>query len=158
MTRTIKTLTVLAALAMAPATAWAGDFGFNLDIGGREGHVGVGVHVGDQVGVGVYVGRAQPVAVSRQGYIPPEYAVVTERVWVPTTQTVIREVPVYDAYGQVVAYRQEPQIVQSGYWTTVQKQVLIRQGYFRRTAIGNPHRRYPAVNVSAHAGGHRQAW
>lgn len=158
MTRTAQTLAIVAGLMLVPAAAQAGGFGFNLDIGGRKSHVGVGVHVGDHVGVGVHVARPHLVAVTRQVYVPPEYAVVSERVWVPTTETVIRDVPVYDAMGRIVAYRQEPEVVHGGYWTTVQKQVLIRDGYYRRTVTGDIHRRHPAVSVGAQRSVVRRAW
>ncbi len=140
----VMMMAAMMAAAWMPASTMAGDFNFRLDIGGRKGHVGVGVHAGDHVGVGVHVGRARPVAVTRTVYVPAEYALVSERVWVPTTQTVYREVPVLDANGQVVAYRQEPQVIESGYWTTVQKQVLVREGYTKVVEHG---RRYPARGV-----------
>lgn len=45
--------------------------------------------------------------------------VVTERVWVSTPRVEIREVPVLDPRGRVVAYRQEREVIADGHWEIV---------------------------------------
>lgn len=122
----------MAMMAILAGPAVAGDFSFSF------GLVKAGHH-GKQVALGIQINRpvARPAQVVR---VPATYRTVSERIWVPTTQTVYRDVPVIDTFGHTIAYRREATLVQSGYWKTVQRQVLVR----------------PAHNAVVTAGGNRK--
>lgn len=154
----------LAGMLATAMPAAAGNFGLNLGLStGRHGtrvgvgvgvsrhgtHVGVGVghgrhgtHVGVGVGVGhvrsaIGVGTAMPMgrfAPVQRVWVAPVYNTVIERVWVPTTETRFRDVPIVNAHGQVIEYRREAYTVATGHWQGVQRQVLVREGYWMATA------------------------
>ncbi|UCD29638.1 MAG: hypothetical protein JSV03_03925 [Planctomycetota bacterium] len=128
-------LTMLA--AATPATA--GNFNLLLNINGNGRH-------GGNLTLGIGTARRQPIVV-RRVWVAPVYKTVIERVWVPTVQTVYRDVPVTNIFGQVISYRREPYTIESGYWTVVQKQVLVRDGYWTTTPISP--RLNPAVATVA---------
>ena len=96
---------------------------FSISFGLHKSH-----HHGKQVSLGIQINRpvARPAQVVR---VPATYRIVSERLWVPTTQTVYRDVPVIDTFGHTIAYRREATLVQSGYWKTVQRQVLVRPAH-----------------------------
>ncbi len=147
-------ISVLSVVMAASAPAMAGDFGFafNFFKGGRHHHgVNVGVVVGRPAVVApapVVVAPAPvvvapppvvavPVVPVRPVYVPPVYTTVAERVWVPTVQTLYRDVPILDVCGRVIGYRREPYTVTSGHWSVVHRRVIAREGYWT-TAVGAP--------------------
>ncbi len=156
MTRTLTTAMVGMGLMAMPAMA--GGFNFGLGINTGSTRVGVGVNVNEHtgVGVGVDVGPAvpafaapvavQPVVVAppHRAWVPAVTQVVVERVWVPAVQTLYRDVPVTDVFGNVISYRREAYTVDNGCWQTVQRPVVVQEGYWRNaTAIRG--RGYPSV-------------
>jgi len=169
MTRKMMTmaagLTGMLVMAM-PATA--GDFSLNLGVGWGGKHAGsVGLAIGNALVrpvMPVQPFAVQPVAVQRV-WVAPVYRTVVERVWVPTVETQYRDVPVIDAFGQVIAYKREAYTVTSGYWQEVAKQVLVQEGYWttvqsptcvtRPAPISNMGLRL-AMGVKALRGGHRR--
>jgi hypothetical protein len=60
---------------------------------------------------------AAPVVVTRPVIAPAP--VIVERVWVSTPRTECRQVPVIDAWGRVIAYRQECVTIPDGHWETI---------------------------------------
>lgn len=148
---------VVAGFMSAATPVWADGFGFNFSYLGGHRHrhgVNVGVMIGRPaplIGPAPVIAPAPvvvppapvvvtpPVVVSpiivqtRPVWVPPVYRTVSERVWVPTTTTTYRDVPVIDRYGNVVSYRREAHTVPSGYWSVVQRQVLVRAGYWTTT-------------------------
>jgi len=133
MTRTLKVTAVLAGITAFASPATASEFSFGLSIG-RQGHHDSQVNLGFRVGSR----HVPPVAVP---------AVVPDRVWVPIIETRYRDVPIYDAYGQVVGYNREAYTVDAGYWRVVCRRVPPTPVH-RPTAkhLVDPHRRYPAVD------------
>jgi len=89
---------------VAPAAADGFGIGFSFSQGRGGPQIGVGLRWSEEPVI------ARPVA--------------TQTVWVPTVQQTYRDVPVYNAWGQVVSYRREPVTVQSGYWSTVTRPVV----------------------------------
>jgi len=142
---TAKAMVVMTFLA---APAMAGDFGFSFNFakgGKHDNGIGIGLRFGN---VGV-----QPIRLTR---LPVAYTTVTERVWVPTTETVYRDVPVKDAWGKVVEYRREATVVQGGYWQTVERQVPVRPaGLAIGVALGSGPDRPPMMHGHADHGGPR---
>jgi hypothetical protein len=127
-----KMLAILACgcLLTTTGTALAGGFNFDLGIftGNHETNVGVSTgHHGTSVGVSINAGRPRPVVVAR-----PVTRTVIEHVWVPTTETVYRDVPVLDALGQVIAYKREASVVHGGYYEEVHKKMIFHPGGRRR--------------------------
>jgi hypothetical protein len=138
-------VSVLATVMATSIPAMAGDFGFAFSFSKHRHHR-------HGVDVGVVIGRPRvalpapvlvpapviapapvpvvPVVPVRPILVPPVYTTVAERVWVPTVQTHFRDVPVYDICGRIVSYRREPYTVSSGYWTVVQKRVMVRERYW----------------------------
>jgi hypothetical protein len=134
-------LTMLAILATA-APAMAGEFNFQLNIN-RASHHGSGLSLG------ISTGTHRPVIPVKRIWVAPVYETVVQRVWVPTVETAYRDVPVTNIFGQVISYRREPYTIESGYWTEVHKQVLVRAGYWTTTPI-RPRLHHSAATVAVH--------
>lgn len=115
---TRQVMNAMAWIGILTGPAAAGDFSFSFGLLTSNQH-------GNRVTLGIEVNRPElrPAPVI---HIPATYATVSERIWVPTTETVYRDLPVLDGCGNTIAYRREAQVVQSGYWETVQRQVLVR--------------------------------
>ncbi len=106
----------LLAAATGPAMAADISIGGFFGKGGRDGvAVGGFVRIGDPAPQPVVV--APPAAVVQPVVVPPP--VIVERVWVSTPRIVYREVPVIDACGRVIAYRQEREVIPDGHWETI---------------------------------------
>ena len=142
----------LAGLMAAGAPAKAGDFALTIDIEGRHGN-----HLGLTIGNGCItpvitcpVPVAQPV---ERVWVAPVYRDVIERVWVPTTETQYRDVPVVDTWGNVIAYRREAYTVASGYWQDVTRRELVREGYWQTIYPAESHKRYYGVGGYEGRGG-----
>lgn len=138
----------LAGLMVAAAPAKAADFALTIDIEGRNGN-----HFGLTIGKGyvtpvVAVQPVVPVVVQpvERIWVPPVYRDVIERVWVPTTEIRYRDVPVVDAWGNVIAYRREAYTVQTGYWQDVARRELVREGYWQTAYPGGSQKRYYGMN------------
>lgn len=154
MTRTLTTALVGMGLMAMPAMAGGFNFGLGINTGGTRVGVGVNVNEHTGVGVGVDVGPAafaapvavQPVVVApvQRVWVPAVNQVVTERIWVPNVQTLYRDVPVTDVFGNVISYRREAYTVDNGCWQNVQRQVVVQEGYWRN-ARAVPGRVYPTA-------------
>jgi hypothetical protein len=132
----------LAGMMAGAAPAKAGDFALTIDLEGRHGN-----HLGLTIGNGYVtpVVVAQPVAPPVQRiWVPPVYRDVIERVWVPTTEIRYRDVPVLDAWGNVIEYRRESYTVPSGYWQDVTRRELVREGYWQVVNPWENHKKYYA--------------
>ena len=123
---TKKMMVILTTMATA-TPAMAGDFSFMLNLAGNGRH-------GGNLALGFSTARPRPVVVQRV-WIAPVYSTVIERVWVPTVETAYRDVPVTNIFGRVISYRREAYTSESGYWTEVQKRVLVRAGYWTTSPI-----------------------
>ena len=142
----------LAGMMAAAAPARAGEFALTLDIEGRHGN-----HLGLTIGNGyitpVITCPVVPVAVAQpveRVWVAPVYRDVIERVWVPTTEIQYRDVPVVDAWGNVIAYRREAYTVASGYWQDVTRRELVREGYWQTIYPVESHKRY--YGIGGHEG------
>ncbi len=111
----IITLLACGCLLTTTGSALAGDFHF--DLGLSTGHHGT------SVGVSINAGHHQTIIVRR-----PVIRTLVEHVWVPTTQTVYRDVPVLDARGQTIAYKREATVIHGGYYQEVHKKILVHPG------------------------------
>lgn len=105
----------------------------SISIGGFFGRgdgtrIGAFVHIGDRPAVAVRpVPVVRPVVVVPRPVIVapvPAPAVVVERVWVEVPRVVVRQVPVLDVAGRVVAYREVQETVMEGHWETVTRPVV----------------------------------
>ena len=140
-TKMKKQTTAMLIMLATAAPTMAGDFSFLLNLAGNGRH-------GGNLALGISTARPQPVVVKRI-WVAPVYKTVIERVWIPTTQTAYRDVPVTNIFGRVISYRREAYTIESGYWTEVHKRVLVRPGYWTTTPTGS--RLQPAVaTVAAH--------
>ncbi len=147
----------LAGMMAAAAPAKAGDFALTLDIEGRHGN-----HLGLTIGNGyitpVITCPVVPVAVAQpveRVWVAPVYRDVIERVWVPTTEIRYRDVPVIDAWGNVIEYRREAYTVASGYWQDVTRRELVREGYWQTIYPVESHKRYYGIgDHERREGGH----
>ena len=123
--------------------AVAGDFSFSFGLHKSNHH-------GKQVALGIHINRP----VIRPGqviHVPATYQTVSERIWVPTTETVYRDVPVLDTFGNTIAYHREATLVQSGYWKMVERQVLVRPAHTKVvTALGHHRHRGHRAMAMAH--------
>lgn len=122
-----KMMAMLTMLAAA-TPALAGEFNFQLLINRLNHH-------GQSFALGISTATPQPVVTVQRIWIDPVYETVVERVWVPTVQTAYRDVPVTNFFGQIISYRREAYNIESGYWTEVQKQVLVRPGYWTTAPV-----------------------
>jgi len=125
----------MAWIGILAGPAVAGDFSFSFGLHKSNHH-------GQQVTFGIQINR--PVARPAQVVlVPATYRIVNERIWVPTTQTVYYDVPVLDTCGNTIAYRREAKIIESGYWNTVQRQVLVRPAHTAVVTAGGYHKHRP---------------
>jgi hypothetical protein len=103
-------------MALATGPAMAGDF----SIGAL---VATGGHGGTVVGGFLRIGEPRPQVVAPPVVIPGPVVVpppvIVERVWVSTPRIECRQVPVIDAWGRVIAYREERVTIPDGHWETV---------------------------------------
>jgi len=105
----------------------------SISIGGFFGsgdgtRIGGFVHIGDRPAVAV-----RPVPVVRPAVVVPRPvivapvaapAVVVERVWVEVPRVIVRQVPVLDVAGRLVAYREVQETVMEGHWEMVARPVV----------------------------------
>jgi hypothetical protein len=129
----------IAWIGLLAGPAAAGDFSFSFGLHKTNHH-------GRQVALGIQVNRPE-VRPAPVLHVPATYRTVSERIWVPTTETVYRDVPVLDTWGNTIAYRRETQVIQSGYWKTIQRQVLVRPAH---TVVLTPggHRKHRVMAVA----------
>ena len=127
-TKMTKTMMVILTTMATATPAMAGDFGLLLNINRNSGHA-------PGVSLGISIGRHLPAVPVKRIWVAPVYETVIERVWIPTVQTAYRDVPVTNLFGRVISYRREPYTIESGYWTEIQKQVLVRRGYWTTRPI-----------------------
>lgn len=109
MTRIIQTAALVAGISLTAGHAAAQQFALNLGINSSSGRaVGVGVHVGQPA---VVVPVAHPVPVPVAAPVP-----VCQKIWVPTTETVTRTVPIIGPCGTVIGHRTETEVINGGHW------------------------------------------
>jgi len=105
----------LVAASAAPAMAE----GFSIG-----GLFATGRHGGTVIGGFLRVGEPRPVVVAAPVVVPRPVVVapppiIVERVWVSTPRVECRQVPVIDAWGRVIAYREECVTIPDGHWETI---------------------------------------
>ena len=132
-------MNAMAWIGLLAGPAAAGDFSFSFGL--SKSH-----HLGQQVALGFHINRPE-VRLTPVVHVPATYRTIRERLWVPTTETIYRDVPVLDSWGNTIAYRREAQLIQSGYWKTVHRQVLVRPAHTAVVAPGG-HRRHRAMTVA----------
>lgn len=101
----------LMTVGAAATPAWAGDFSIG-------GFFTTGGHGGTAIGVQLDFGWPAPIVAPTVAPVFVQPPVRTERIWVPEYRIEYRQVPIVDAWGRIIAYREEQVQVDCGHWVT----------------------------------------